>query len=155
LKKFLFSFVALLFLTYLLLEVTPILFYSTALAVESTKYSISLLNIPVSVSENAFIFPNATMLVTSECNGLKPILLFISAIIAYPAKVTLKISWTVFSILFLQLINIIRITFLAWLLQDNVIWFDLFHDIVTPAILLMVSVSIFHTYTTLANDSLK
>ncbi len=152
--KFLLYYFLYLSLLSILFFFTPIDTWSTLLSIELTKYSIEVIGIQAEIQGNSFKLDNITMLIEPECNGLKATLLFLAVIMAYPAKLKLKLTWMISSIFILQVLNILRITFLAWILRFHLNYFDFIHEYLSPIVLISISLYLFYYYTKVANLSL-
>jgi len=160
-KKFLLLFATYIILFFLLLEIPyiveifPLENFTTNLAVEATKISINLIGIEAKVSGVSFKLDNAIMMVDPDCNGLKAVILFIAVILAYPSSLKVKLVWILGSIIFLQFINIVRITFLAWTLRYHFDNFDFIHDFISPIFVISIALFMFYKYVDIANKSLE
>ena len=158
---FLAKYFSYLLLFYLFLELPfvatllPLESVSTALAVEATKHTIEFIGIKATLHGASFSLDNAVMLIAPECNGLRATLLFIAVLLAYPSALKNRIIWVVGSLIVLPLLNIARITFLAWVLRYHLPQFDMVHDYIVPAIMILVTLALFYLYTYQANASLN
>lgn len=140
---------------YLILELTSIQEIVSSFLVEIVKFPITLLGIDYIIEGNVFKLDNATMLIDNECNGLKPIFLFLSALLAYPASLKIKLQWLLYAIFFLQFLNILRIVILTWVLRYHLNNYDLIHDCISPFIMIYIALYFFYIYTNKANKSLN
>ena len=160
-KKFLLFYILYILLFFSILEIPfivhlfPIEEVTSSLAIEATKISLQFIGIKADVEGIAFKLDNATMLLEPECNGLKPILLFIAVILAYPSSKKVKYIWIIGSIVVLQSINIIRITFLTWVLRYHLDYFDFIHDYISPVFVMSIALFMFYKYVDIANASLQ
>ena len=159
-KRFILLYLFYLFLFSILLESFFFVFkfsleeLITTFTVDATKVFIDFIGIQATLIGDAFYLDNAIMLVEPECNGLKALLLFETVILAYPASIRVKISWIIGSTIFLQFLNIVRVTFLAWVLESHADYFDFMHDFITPILLIAIALFMFYKYVIVANMSL-
>jgi exosortase/archaeosortase family protein len=84
---------------------------------------------------------------------LRVLLLFLSFIIAYPSSLSLKIRWSIYSIIFLELLNIFRIVVLSWVLINYPQYFNFMHDYVLSVILLLIVAIFYYKYINIANQN--
>ncbi len=160
-KKFLLLYITYILIFFSIIEIPfiinifPIEEFTTHIAVEATKISINLIGIEAKVNGISFELDNAIMMVDPDCNGLKAVMLFVAVILAYPSSLKVKVIWILGSIIFLQFINIVRITFLAWVLRYHFDNFDFIHDYISPIFVISIALFMFYKYVDIANKSLE
>jgi exosortase family protein XrtM len=91
-------------------------FISEILHVKVIYHIISILTpgIPISVSGVNIMFSHFSLSIDSACNGLGPILMVVSAVIALPSDIKRKIIGSLSGCLFLYLFNVSRIVVLFY-----------------------------------------
>jgi len=100
------------------------------------------------------INPKYRVVITPECNGIIPYLMILSAILAYPCKITQKIVWAILSFFIFFIINIIRLYIVAIVVSKyGTNWFYLIHDIGGNLLLIITGATIFLLYLKRCNVS--
>lgn len=66
--------------------------------------------------------------IVSECTSISYILIFASAVIAYPASFKKKLSGILMGVPIIVVLNLLRIVFLGWLGGNHPEYFNLFHE---------------------------
>ena len=112
---------------------SPLIFVSeaqTALTVFLTGKSIALFSLPVGMEGTRLVFAHGMRLsIFNECNGLASILLFSSAVLAFPTLPKQKFSWLLAGYTLLSLFNLIRIVATAYAVSYDPAAFWWSHDI--------------------------
>jgi exosortase/archaeosortase family protein len=80
-----------------------------------------------------------SMALSYGCDGTDQFIVFIAALIAYPAKWKKKAAGLLLGILLLYFLNIIRIIGLFYIFGESSSSFDLFHETVFPIMFIAVS----------------
>lgn len=157
--RFLVTFLFLVFFFYFLLEVQ---FLAELFPIEkiTDKIDLSILTSifqflysDIIIENNQFKVQNAIMVIEPACHVLRVLLLFLSFIIAYPSSLSLKIRWSIYSIIFLELLNIFRIVVLSWVLINYPQYFNFMHDYVLSVILLLIVAIFYYKYINIANQN--
>jgi archaeosortase B (VPXXXP-CTERM-specific) len=91
----------------------PQLTWLMVLTADITGFLLRLFGLTVGVSQRVVTLPNFSMEVIGECTGLYEMLIFLAAMIAYPASWKKKLIGAGLGIPFLYGINIIRMVFIA------------------------------------------
>ena len=102
----------------------------TALTVQMTQSAVSLFSLPIRMEDNVLIFKHGMQLfVVNDCNGLAPLLLFWSAVAAFPTTLKTKIPWLLMGYVLLTMLNLIRIVAVAYGVTLDPQSFGWSHDI--------------------------
>jgi exosortase/archaeosortase family protein len=80
------------------------------------------------------------------CNGLEAILLYVSAILAYPATYKAKLYGLIIGFIVINLINIVRIVLLGYVLEYHHDMFGVMHDYITQNIMIVFVFLLFIVY---------
>lgn len=78
-------------------------------------------------SRTVFTIEGKRLFIISECTGASYILIFASAVMAYPSKLNKKLYGLIFGIALISLLNLIRIVFLGYVGGHYPQYFELFH----------------------------
>jgi len=93
------------------------------------------------------ILENARLRVLFGCNGLEAILLYFAGVIAFrDSDIINKLNWFFWGYLTLFFINIVRITFLAYIVENAQDYFELMHTYITQSIMIFIALMIFIQY---------
>ena len=119
-KRFITLYAFYMVLAFLLVDYKPVHdflrldeFYTSAVVAVSEKL-ISLLGMSVSAQGKFLQLSHAVMEVKFGCNGLEAILLFVAAVLAYPASWKMRAAGIFVGSALLQLFNLVRIAVLVW-----------------------------------------
>ncbi len=160
-KQFLLLYILYMVIAFILVDYEPIRellrldeFYTSAV-VTLSAWLIELIDINV-IADGAMLKLNgAIMHVKFGCNGLEAILLFIAAVLAYPASWRVRFIGIVAGSSVLQVLNIIRIALLAWVLEYYPQNFALMHEYVTQSIMIALAFILFLIYLQVAENEYK
>jgi exosortase/archaeosortase family protein len=151
-KRFLLLYLLYMVIAFILVDYQPVRqalqldAYYTGGVVALSAWLIDLLGIHVH-AQGAFLhLRHAIMEVKFGCNGLEAILLYVAAVLAYPASWKLRIIGIIAGSTLLQVLNIIRIGILAWVLEYHQKQFALMHEYVTQSIMIALAFIIFLFY---------
>jgi|GEM_PF-2624608 len=87
------------------------------------------------------------LIITKACNGVIPVLLYISMVWAYPRRSILdRVSWTLYGYIVITLINVARILFVVAVVQEERGRFAFTHDIVGNFIFMVTILSLLALY---------
>lgn len=75
--------------------------------------------------------------IAAGCNGMEPMILLVSAILAFPSALRDKLVGIAIGVLAIQLLNIVRIITLFYLGQWSDVAFDWAHNYLWPAMILV------------------
>lgn len=92
-----------------------------------TGFSLSLLGMSADVSGKIISLSNFSIQVIGECTGLFEMLIFLAALIAYPANYKKKLLGILLGLPFIYLINIIRMVFISVVVNWRPETFDFLH----------------------------
>ena len=151
-KRFLLLYVLYMLLAFIIVDYEPIRnalkldAYYTGAVVAVSAWFIDLLGISVQ-AQGAFLhLSHAIMEVKFGCNGLEAILLYLAAVLAYPASGKLRLAGIIVGSAVLQILNIIRIGVLAWVLEYHKQQFAIMHEYVTQSIMIALAFIVFLFY---------
>jgi len=97
---------------------------------------------PVTVQDRYVSAPRLAVEIIEECTGLYEIIIFIAAVLAYPATRREKIIGVAGGIILLYLLNIARMVFLVVVGNARPDWFDFFHVYFWQATLILMITSV-------------
>ncbi len=97
-----------------------------------------------------WINPHYKLYITNACNGMIPILVLASAIVAYSTKWSIKIVWLVIGYVVFTLVNFFRLYSVSMLVKNQKD-FHFYHDILGNALLIVVGLILFWLFLSSAN----
>jgi exosortase/archaeosortase family protein len=120
--------------------------------VVAVAWLLHIVRIPCSTSGSFINLPSISLDVKFGCNGLEAVMIYSVAVMAFPAAFRTKLLGIAAGFVVLQLVNIIRIAFLAYsgIYLKNL--FDYIHVYVAQGIMIAVSLGIFFLYLDYANN---
>ena len=151
-KRFLLLYVFYMVIAFLLVDYEPVRqalkldAYYTGAVVRLSAWLIDAIGIHVTAHGALLYLNHAVMEVKFGCNGLEAILLYVAAVLAYPASWKLRLIGIVLGSTVLQVLNIIRIGVLAWVLEYHQKNFALMHEYVTQSIMIALAFIVFLFY---------
>jgi len=120
--------------------------YYTGAVVSMSIWLIQLIGIDVT-AQGAFLhLSSAVMEVKFGCNGLEAILLYVAAVLAFPASAKARLIGIIAGSTVLQILNIIRIAILAWVLEYRSDIFPIMHEYITQSIMIALAFIVFIIY---------
>jgi archaeosortase B (VPXXXP-CTERM-specific) len=105
----------------------PQLTWMMVATADITGFFLKMGGMEAEVSGRIVSLPNFSIEVVGECTGLYEMLIFLAAVIAYPAKSTSKLMGVGLGIPFLYVINIIRMVFITIVGNWSPNTFDFLH----------------------------
>jgi len=105
----------------------PQLTWLMVVTADITGFFLKLFGLTVQVSGRVVTMPNFGIEVVGECTGLYEMLIFLAAMIAYPAGWKKKVMGAVLGIPFLYVINIIRMIFITLVANWSPKTFEFLH----------------------------
>ena len=151
-KRFVFLYVLYLAIAFILVDYEPVRKflrleeYYNAFVTTLSAQIIQWLGIPVSAEANVLHLPHANMIIKFGCNGLEAILIYLAGVLAYPASWKDRIVWGLVGSVVLELLNFVRIAFLAWTVEHYPAYFNLMHEYVTQSIMIALAFLMFLFY---------
>ena len=118
--------------------------YSTTVTYISA--TVMKLFVALTYNSNFIYLPNASLEIKFGCNGLESIILYISAVLAYPASFKQKAYGLIIGFIVINIINIVRISLLGYVLMNHKPAFDIMHSYVTQNIMIVLVFFIFIVY---------
>jgi len=151
-KRFILLYIFYMILAFILVDYEPIRqalmldAYYTGVVVHISTWLIQLIGIDVT-AQGAFLYlKSAIMEVKFGCNGLEAILLYVAAVLAFPATWKERLIGIIVGSTVLQVLNIIRIAILAWVLEYQRDIFPIMHEYITQSIMIALAFIIFIIY---------
>lgn len=151
-KRFLLLYSAYMVLAFLLVDYAPIrqmlqldAVYTRGVVILSAAL-IDVIGMPVTIDGALLRLEHSAMLVKFGCNGLEAVLLYAAAVLAYPATPRIRLLGIGTGFTILWILNLIRIAFLAWVLEYHQEQFDLMHAYVTQSIMIALAFMVFIVY---------
>jgi len=129
-----------------LVELLKIDYFYTQAVTQISAALISALGIETHVSGIFIHLRHATLEVKFGCNGLEAVLLFIAAVLAYPATAKQKLFGLALGFVVIEFFNIIRIAVLGWVLEYHPSVFDTMHTYITQSIMIVIAFLAFIFY---------
>lgn len=120
--------------------------YYTGAVVKISTWLIHLIGIDVTANGAFLHLKSAVMEVKFGCNGLEAILLYVAAVLAFPASGKERLVGIVIGSTVLQILNIMRIAWLAWVLEYQRDMFAIMHEYITQSIMIALAFIVFIIY---------
>ena len=89
--------------------------------------------------------PHYKIIITKACNGMIPILVLFSAVLAYPAGWTYRVWWLFSGYLVIATINIVRLLMVAHFVKKQ-LDFPLYHDLFGNLLLMATGLLLFYLF---------
>jgi len=121
-----------------ILEYTKIDDYFTDTITTISQYFIEQIGISVTRNGEFLHLSNSILQIEYACSGLDIIILFIATILSLNIKFYNKILLSIITIFIFEFLNIIRIVYLGWILENKPQWFDFIHDYILNILLLSI-----------------
>jgi archaeosortase B (VPXXXP-CTERM-specific) len=122
-------------------EFNPQLTWLMVVTADVTGFFLRLVGLAAQVSGRIVSLPNFSVEIVGECTGLYEMLIFLAAMIAYPAGWTKKLIGAVLGIPFLYVINIIRMIFITVVGNWSPKSFDFMHLYFWQVAMILIIVS--------------
>jgi exosortase H (IPTLxxWG-CTERM-specific) len=158
-SRFVIIYLVLMGIFFLLLWVKPIQnfidvngFYTRHVVSATTKI-LGIIGIPCTQQGSIIALPSIALDVKFGCNGLEAVMIYSVAILAYPADWKKKLVGIVSGFFFLQIVNLLRIVFLAYSGIHFKSIFEYIHIYVAQGIMIVISLGIFFVYLNYAKNS--
>jgi archaeosortase B (VPXXXP-CTERM-specific) len=126
---------------YLTDKFNPQVYWLNAATADVTGFFLKLLGMTTRVSETIVSLPNFSVEVVGECTGLYEMLIFLAAMVAYPAGWKKKLIGAVLGIPFLYAINIVRMIFIMVVGNWSPKTFDFMHLYFWQVAMILIIVS--------------
>jgi archaeosortase B (VPXXXP-CTERM-specific) len=120
----------------------PQLTWLMVVTADLTGLFLKLFGLTVRVSGRVVSLPNFSVEVVGECTGLYEMLIFLAALIAYPAGWKKKLMGAVLGIPFLYVINIVRMIFITVVGNWSPQTFDFLHLYFWQVAMILIIVSV-------------
>ena len=151
-KRFILLYVLYMITAFILVDYEPVRHalqldaYYTGVVVKISTWLIRLIGIDVTANGAFLHLKSAIMEVKFGCNGLEAILLYVAAVLAFPASAKERLVGIVIGSTVLQILNIVRIAWLAWVLEYQRDMFAIMHEYITQSIMIALAFIIFIIY---------
>jgi len=151
-KRFILLYVLYMITAFILVDYEPVRHalqldaYYTGAVVKISTWLIRLIGIDVTANGAFLHLKSAVMEVKFGCNGLEAILLYVAAVLAFPASAKERLIGIVIGSTVLQILNIARIAWLAWVLEYQRDMFAIMHEYITQSIMIALAFIIFIIY---------
>ncbi|MDI6794862.1 MAG: exosortase H [bacterium] len=106
----------------------------------ATSFILGLLSIPTEVKGTVVSLNNFSVKIVAECTGIVPMLIFISAVLAYPCRIKQKLAGVGIGIAGLYLLNLVRTVSLFWIGSVYPDLFNTAHFLVWQALMILFAV---------------
>ena len=87
------------------------------------------------------------MTIQAGCNGVEAMLVLLAGVLAYPARLRLKLAGLVLGALAIQALNLVRIVSLFYLGQWNLAWFEWAHLYAWQALIMLDALLVWMLWT--------
>jgi exosortase/archaeosortase family protein len=114
--------------------------------VSITHAVLNLLNVKSTCHGTIITLPGISLDVKFGCNGLEAVMIYVVAILAFPARWKMKLIGIFAGFILIQIINIIRITALAYAAVYFQAQFETIHTYVAQGFMIAVVLGIFFIY---------
>ena len=104
---------------------------------------LNLIGIASRADAGTIITPTFVIALSFGCEGTEPIVIFMAAVLGFPAKWRKKLYGLLSGILILYFLNLIRIVLLYFIGINNFSLFDIFHTAVFPVIFIFIALVMF------------
>ena len=105
--------------------------------------AVSAIDARVAVSGNRVFGPMFSMSIVQTCDAMEVNILLVAALAAFPMPLWRRAVAVPASVLFLMLINIVRLCVLYWLGANAPAWFNRTHETLAPLFLVLCAVAFF------------
>ena len=126
---------------YLTDKFNPQVYWLNAATAEVTGFFLKIIGIATRVSKTIVSLPNFSVEVVGECTGLYEMLIFLAAMIAYPAGWKKKLIGAGLGIPFLYAVNIVRMIFIMVVGNWSPKTFDFMHLYFWQVAMILIIVS--------------
>jgi exosortase H (IPTLxxWG-CTERM-specific) len=155
---FLARFCALLVLLYVAVALRPV---DRAVIVPFTgavaRISAAILNAlgePVTVAGTEIRSTAFAVAIENGCNGLETVLLFASAVLAFPAPWKRRVAGLLLGFAAIELFNLVRVVTLVWIGGHRPAFFSASHTILWQSLVVLFGVSLFLLWAARSRDTL-
>lgn len=151
-RQFLIRFAVLLVVLYALVAIHPvndnvIVPYTNVLATVVAK-ALALIHISAAASGTIIRSAIFALDIRNGCNGVEAVVLLLAAVAAFPASIMDRAKGLLLGLLFVQVVNVIRLVMLFWLGAYHRSVFDLFHVTVWQTVIVLVTFAFFYVWST-------
>jgi exosortase H (IPTLxxWG-CTERM-specific) len=112
----------------------------TALVAKASGGALRLLGQPVEMDGTVIRGPRFAVNIRNGCNGLETLIIFVSAVLAFPAPWRSRILGLVLGSVAIQAINLVRVVALYFTGAYAPAWFDSSHTVIWQTIVILCGV---------------
>ena len=105
-----------------------------------TSKAINLFGGSTTVSGTLLISDNFVANVVAECTAIGPIILYIGAVVAYPASKRAKLAGVAAGVVVLTAVNLVRIISLFWIGEAYPEYLDVVHLLVWQSVIILLAI---------------
>ena len=105
-----------------------------------TSKAINLFGGSTTVSGTLLISDNFVANVVAECTAIGPIILYIGAVVAYPASKRAKLAGVAVGVVVLTAVNLVRIISLFWIGEAYPEYLDVVHLLVWQSVIILLAI---------------
>lgn len=120
-----------------------------------TSKILKILTIPATYQGSIISLPSIALDVRFGCNGLEAVMIYAVAVVAFPAPWKKKIKGVIGGFLALQIVNILRISSLAYSAVHLKNLFEYIHIYIAQGMMIAVSLGVFFLYLNYVKGSKK
>lgn len=121
--------------------------WQTALSVVITHHCITLFDIPVTMIGPKLFFDHGLRLtIVHECNAMAAFLLFLAAVLSYPAPKKMKVCWIFIGYGVLLLANTVRLVGITYHVVDSPENFVFLHEVVGRYAIAVIPLILFYFF---------
>lgn len=117
-----------------------------------TSKVLNLTGIPCAYEGSIIRLPSISLDVKFGCNGLEAVMIYAIAVIAFPAGWKIRLAGIAAGLVIIQVINILRITLLAYSAIHFKSLFEYIHIYVAQGLMIAAALGIFFIYLTYAQE---
>lgn len=105
-----------------------------------TSFGLDLLSIPTSVNGTILASDSFAVNVVTECTAIGPLLLFLGAVVAYPASIRAKGIGAIAGVVLISGVNLVRIISLFWIGDNYYQYLDVAHLLVWQTAIILFTI---------------
>lgn len=109
----------------------------------------------VSVLENSILSSKANLQVVRTCDGSTAFFLITAAILVFRSNLKLTLSGIFFGLVWVLILNAIRIVSLYFLMAFNITWFSYFHSSIAPFLIITLCCAYFAFWASYAANATR
>lgn len=123
--------------------------------VVATSKMLNAVGFPSTYQGFILILPNATFDVKFGCNGLEAVMIYVIAVLSYPAQWKNKLMGIIAGFFVIQVANLLRMIMLVYAGTHLKHLFEYIHVYIAQGIMIALSLGVFFVYLNYANTQQK